>query len=215
MSSRNMKKQPEIKGIIFDLGGVLIKEFGSEFIEYAGRKLKTRPEKLRKVIQKEEGILQRGEETSLQFWHRVCGKLKTECPSDKVLQTLWVKPYKQYVQVKKEMVDFIKRLGKNYKLAILSNTIKEHSQINRKRKLFNYFDKVLLSDEIELRKPERKFFNEASNRLGIPFKNLIFVDDEMRWVKVARRYGLNAVLFKDRKQLQNTLKRVGIPAVSF
>lgn len=213
MGSRNNKamlKKPEIKGIIFDVGGVLVEKFGAEFIEYASRELKIRPGKLKGVIQKEEGVLQRGEETSLEFWHRVCGKLKTKCPSDKILQTLWIEPYKQYAKIKNEVIDFVKKLGENYKLAILSNTIKEHSQINQERKLFDYFDEVLLSDEIGLRKPEKEFFDEASKKLGLPFKNLIFVDDEMRWVKAARKHGLNAILFKNRKQLEITLKGRGV-----
>lgn len=205
-----MREKPKIKGIIFDLGGVLVDDFGDLFIEYASKKLVTPPRKLKKVVQEEEGRLGRGEETSLEFWHRICDKLRIKCPSDKILQNLWVKPYKQHVKIKKEIVGLIKKLGKNYKLAVLSNTIKEHSQINRKRKLFDYFDEVLLSDEIGLRKPEKEFFDEASKRLGMPFRNLIFIDDEMRWVKVARKYGLKAVLFKNKKQLEMALKRKGV-----
>lgn len=41
-----MLKKPEIKGIIFDVGGVLVEKFGAEFIEYASRELKIRPGKL-------------------------------------------------------------------------------------------------------------------------------------------------------------------------
>ncbi|MBU1046069.1 HAD family phosphatase [Patescibacteria group bacterium] len=205
-----MKKQSEIKGIIFDLGGVLIKDSGVAFIKYASGKLKIEPKKLGKVIRQEADALGRGEETTLEFWHRVCCKLGIKCPSDKILQTLWVKPYKQHAKIKKGMFGLIKGLGKRYKTAILSNTIKEHSQINRERGLFDFFDEVLLSDEVGLRKPEKKFFGEASKRLGIPLKNMIFIDDDIRWVKAARKYGLDAILFKNKKQLVVALKRRGV-----
>lgn len=205
-----MKKKLIIKGIIFDLGGVLVDESGAEFIEYASKELNVKPEKLGRVIQAEEGILQRGEATSLECWHRVCEKLGVIPPSDKSLQRLWVKQYKRHAKIKNEMISFVNKLRENYKLAILSNTIKEHTQINRERKLFAYFDEVLLSNEIGLRKPEKAFFKEASKRLNMPFRNLIFIDDEMRWIKAARKYGLNAILFKNRKQLEIVLKRKGV-----
>lgn len=205
-----MKQRLKIKGIVFDLGGVLIEDIGDGFAEYASKKLKIKPEKLKRYIHK-EGIemLGKGKETSLEFWHRACNKLKLECPSDKILKTFWVMPYK-HAKIKKEMIGLVKELRKNYKLAILSNTIKDHSQINRKRKLFDYFDEVLLSNEVGFRKPEKEFFKEASKRLGIQRKNLIFIDNEMRWIKAAKKYGLNTILFKDRKQLEIALKKKGV-----
>lgn len=205
-----MGKKDKIKGIIFDLGGVLVETFEKEFLECASKQLKVSKNKLATIIQQEEPALQRGKITSIEFWHRVCGKLGIEYLSDKVLQTLWIKPYKKHAKINNEMLKFVKKIRNNYKLAVLSNTIKDHSQINRKRNLFDYFDKVLLSDKVRLRKPEKEFFNEASKRLGIPFKNLIFIDDETRWVKAAKKHGLNAILFKTVDQLKKSLGKFGI-----
>jgi len=206
-----MSKKDKIKGIIFDLGGVLVEAFGKEFLEYASEKLKAPKDKLGVMIQKEEPALQRGEITNIEFWQRVCDRLSIECPSKKILLTLWLKPYKQQAKIKKDTLALVKRLQKNrYKTAILSNTQEEHNQINKKRKLFDYFDLVLLSNEVGMRKPERKFFQLASKELGIPFTQLVFVDDEMRWVRAAKRCGLKAILFKSAGQLEKVLNKLGI-----
>jgi HAD superfamily hydrolase (TIGR01509 family) len=205
-----MQKRPEIKGIVFDLGGVLVGSFTPFLVKSAGKKLGVSSRRLRRVIRKEIPALERGEETSLKFWHRVCDVLGIRHPSDKILRTLWIKQYKEHAKIKKEMVGLVKGLRKNYIVAILSNTIQDHSRINRKRRLFEYFDEVLLSDEVGLKKPERKFFGEVAKRLGIPLKNLIFTDDKLRWVEAARKYGLRAVLFKNRKQFEVALKRKGV-----
>jgi len=209
---KNMKKRNEIKikGIIFDLGGVLIESFGSAFLKNASQKIGATKNKLGKLVQTEEQFLERGEETSIEFWKRICKKLKIQCPSDRTLASLWVKPYKAHAKLKQDTISLVKKLQGKYKLAALSNTMKEHNLINRKRKLFNYFDVLLLSNELGMRKPERRFFELASKKLQIPFQNLLFIDDDMRWVRVARKYGLQAILFKSADRLEASLRRLGI-----
>ncbi len=201
-------KKTKIEGIIFDLGGVLVEDFGRQFLDNASRKLKVPATKLKKVIQQEEAALQKGKETSLEFWRRVCGQLKIECPLDKVLETLWTRPYRKHARIKKDMLKLVKKLREQYKVVVLSNTIKEHSKINGERGIFDYFDAVLLSNEIGLRKPEKKFFQEASKKLSISPDRLLFVDDEMRWVKAARKHGLRAILFKSKESLEETVSKL-------
>lgn len=205
-----MKKQLEIKGIIFDLGGVLVGAFGKAFIRNVSKELKTPPIKLNKIIQKKEANLQKGKETSLEFWKKICQELKIQCPDSRILGSLWINPYKRFAVPDKKMIMLVKRIKKNYKVAILSNTIEEHSRINKKIKLFNYFDEVLLSNEVGFRKPEKQFFQEASKRLNIPFSKLIFIDDQLRWVKAAKKIGIKSILFKSEKQLEKEFKKIGI-----
>lgn len=199
-----------IQGIIFDLGGVLMESAGDESINYICKILGVEQDRLKKIISKEIIPLEKGKEASLDFWHRICNKLKISYPSDKILESLWVKPYKDHAEVRSDMFDLVKKLEEKYKLAILSNTIKDHSQINKKRKLFDCFDEVLLSNEVGFIKPEEDFFRQASKRLKISFENLVFIDDEVKWVRAARKYGLKAILFNNKTQLEVKLKRLGV-----
>lgn len=205
-----MSNYGKIKGIIFDLGGVLVEAFGKEFLAYASQKLGVPVEKLGEAIQEEEPPLQRGEITSIQFWQIVCKGLSVNCPNEEISQTLWVEPYKQHANVKEDTLELTRRLKGRYKLAILSNTLKEHNEINKRRGLYDDFDAVLLSNEIGMRKPEKEFFEVAARRLNLSFAELLFVDDEMRWVEVARSHGLKAILFESAEQLEKEFKKLGI-----
>ncbi|GMQ95320.1 MAG: HAD family phosphatase [Patescibacteria group bacterium] len=205
-----MEKRNKIKGIIFDLGGVLVENFSVAFLEKASKELKVRPDALRRAVQREEPRLQRGEETIVQFWHKVYEKLKVRCPSDRASFSLWVETYERHAKIKKDTIALIRLLQSKYKLAILSNTLEEHNKINRKRKLFDYFDVVLLSNEVGMRKPEKEFFALASKKLDIPLSNLLFVDDEIRWISAARKHGLQAILFKSADQLKEAFRKLGI-----
>mgnify|MGYP001592712613 FL=1 len=205
-----MNNDDKIKGIIFDLGGVLVEAFGKEFLAYAGQKLGVPVEKLGEAVQKEEPSLQRGEITATQFWRDVCKGLSIDCPSEEILQTLWVRPYKECANIKKDTLELVKRLRGKYKLAILSNTIEEHNEVNKQRGLFENFDTVLLSNEIGMRKPEKEFFDAAAKKLNLSFDELLFVDDKMRWVEAARNHGLEAILFESAEQLEKEFEKLGI-----
>ncbi|MCK4553358.1 HAD-IA family hydrolase [Candidatus Parcubacteria bacterium] len=205
-----MGKRNKIQGIIFDLGGVLVDDFGNEFFKNASKQLKVPIYKLKKIIKEEESLLQQGKETSIQFWHRICKKLKIACPSDKILISLLSRTYKQNVKIKKNVIKLVKYLRKRYFIAILSNTTEQHSAINRKRKLFGYFDVVLLSNEVGFRKPQKEFFNLASKKFNVPFRNLLFIDDEMRWIRAAKKLGLQTILFKSSIQLKRALEELRI-----
>lgn len=151
-----------------------------------------------------------GKKTTLSFWHRACRKLDIICPSDKILQTLWVHSYRKNAKINQEVILLAKELGKKYALAVVSNTIKEHTEIDRKRGIFHHFDVVLLSCEVGLRKPQKEIFQLASKKLKIPLTNLLFIDDDMRWIKVARRFGLQSILFKSTSQLKRKFKKLQI-----
>ncbi len=204
-----MKQPRSIRGILFDLGGVLVGKFGDQFIRYASNKLGVEPTRLRRIIREEEIPLYKGRETDVQFWRRVYRKLKI--PYDrKVARTLWITPYKRHVSIKTEMLTLARLLKKTYKIAILSNIVAEHTKINRKKGFFHYFTKIFLSHEVGMVKPEKKFFRYASRELGIPFQHLLFIDDDPRWIKAARRYGINSILFESEGKLKRELRKLKI-----
>ncbi len=205
-----MIKSKKISGIVFDLGGVVLESFEFDFYKEAGKKLLISPDKLSKASENDWTLLELGEETNNKLWQRVSEKLSLDNFSSKVLASLWLKHYKQGAKIKKDTLSIIKVLGKNYKLGVISNTQKEHSAINKKRGLFKYFNVVVLSNEVGFRKPQKEIFELVSKKMKIPFQNLLFVDDDIRWVKVAKKYGLMAILFKSAILLNKDLKKVGL-----
>ncbi len=204
-------KKPEIKGFIFDVGGVLTGNIGQPFLEHASEVLKVGMPKLKKVVDTEEPNLELGKITALQFWHNVCKKLKIVYPSNQILLELWLYKYSRNAAIKVDTMAVIKKLKRlGYSLAVVSNTQNAHAKINRKRKLYKYFNVTLLSCEVGLRKPDKAIFNLTSKKLGIPLKNLIFIDDELRWIKAAKLCKLSTIHFRSANQLKSELKKLRV-----
>lgn len=201
----------KIKGFIFDVGGVLTGSIGQPFLEHASKVLKVSIPKLKKVVNSEEAKLELGKITALQFWHNVCNKLKISQPSNQTLSELWLYKYSHNATIKVDTMTIVNNLKKlGYPLAVVSNTQIAHAKINRKRKLYKYFDVTLLSCEVGLRKPDKAIFNLASKKLGIPLKSFIFIDDELRWIKAAKSYGLQTIHFQSANQLKVQLKKLKV-----
>ena len=94
-----------------------------------------------------------------------------------------------------DMLDAIKKLG--LRTAIVSNCSSEEVKVIRESELYRYFDEVVLSYEVHMKKPDRCIYEEAARRLGVELKDCIFVGDggsnELQGAKSA---GMKAVQAK-------------------
>lgn len=203
--------KPMIQGILFDLGGVLVDDSREIVFAHISAVLGVPVPVLERTMYRNTPDLQRGKETALQFWYRMCEELRVPRPSDEVLLTLLTKPYTvETVKPKWDTLEIVQRLAEKYQVGVISNTIPEHMAIHRKQGVFKNFSVVIASYEVGLRKPQKEIFQMASKKLGTPLECLVFVDNEMRWVKAARWAGLQAVLFTSATQLEKRLKRLHV-----
>ena len=205
-----MKETNKIRGIIFDLGGVVIESFEFGFYADMGIKFGVFPKELERISDEKWASLERGEETNDQLWYKVARELGLDASAGKMLASTWLEYYRQNAKIKKDILDLIKRLRGDYTLGVISNSQQEHSRINRARGLFEYFDVVLLSDEVGMRKPQREIFELASRKMRISFQCLLFIDNDIRWVEVAEKYGLKTILFTSTDQFEESLRGLGI-----
>ena len=98
---------------------------------------------------------------------------------------------------------------KGYTLAIASNMgIKTFETIKKQKStIFDYFSEVTTSDTIDpdgslIKKPDPQFFalyQQLHNKVD---KHIIFIDDDRCNVAAAKAAGMQAILFKNPKQLQ-------------
>jgi HAD superfamily hydrolase (TIGR01549 family) len=206
-----MKK--EIKGIIFDVGGVLAKNVGNlDSIPYAllGKMLEIPEKTIKQAIVREILPLRRGKESSKDFWRRVCGRLGIQFPDPDTLTDFFATTYGKGMRANKQTFAIVHELKKKYPLGIVSNTTPDHADVNRKRKIYDDFDTVVLSCEVGLSKPQKEIFELAARRMEIPAENLLFIDDAARYAKAACRAGLQAITFKSPEQLESRLRKLGV-----
>ena len=198
-----------IKGVIFDIGGVLLKN-DFAFVSHVSNLLEVSEERIESVAESEWDALQRGEETSVEYWHRVCKKLGVEPPANSVLSTIWGTSLQEGASVNKETVLIVEKLAKQFQMGIISNTEKENCEFLHSQPFMKFFTEVLLSPEVGLRKPESEIFELAASRLGLKKSGVLFIDDDEKWVEAARNYGMEAIHFISADRLNRDLKERGI-----
>ena len=69
----------------------------------------------------------------------------------------------------------IKEMG--LKTAIVSNCSSEEVNLLRESEIYKYFDEVILSYEVHMKKPDACIYEEAAKRLGVTSRECIFVGD--------------------------------------
>ena len=91
----------------------------------------------------------------------------------------------------------LERLGKRYRLFLLSNTDPIHiDRLRRRMDLDAFeqlFERVYYSQDTGLRKPERALFERVLRENGLDAARTLFVDDTLENVEGARAAGLQGL----------------------
>jgi len=110
--------------------------------------------------------------------------------------TLLAKPYP-------ETLDVLKKLKKEYKLALISNTDQFSVEpVLEKFKLNEYFDEIALSYELGMLKTNPKMFKHVLSKLKLKKEDVIMVGDSMETdIKGANNAGIKPILV-DRRNMR-------------
>lgn len=191
-----------IKAIMFDAGGVVIEQ-GSQLDKFAKIFKPKNKQEFWEKINHFVGPLCKGEISEKEYWKRLA---EFENIDPKIIpQNLWTNGYEETTKIKKEVIDLIKGLRRTYKMILISNTIKPHVDINRKRGLFENFDDVVNSNEVHLSKDTPAIFKLALKRNQLYAEECIFIDDIQKFVEIANSIGIHGILFKNVYQLKKEL----------
>lgn len=200
-----------IKAIIFDIGGVILTRWNTDNLhDYAIGLFHIDKDKYMRAFNAEIDTLQAGEITDVEFWKRVCKILGIEPPTDEVLDGIFSGVYKRTVKTDASMVELIKGLRGNYKLGIISNTIDDHVEVFKNFGFLEHFDDVILSNEVDLYKPQAEIYNLALERLGVGAEESVFIDDLQPNIDGAEAVGINAILFNGIEDLKSKLQKLGV-----
>lgn len=202
---------PDIKNIIFDLGGVLI-DWNPDYVflkVFKGDKLKLK-----------------------EFYEKVCTFEWNEnqdagYPLDKATEDR-IKIFPEYEdQIRmyygkweemiggeiKEVVTILKNLVRenNFRVLALTNWSAETFPIALKKFDFlHLFEGIVVSGTEKTRKPFSNIYEIILNRYNLIATESIFIDDNIRNIKAANKFGIKTIHFKDPLQLKTDLKISGI-----
>jgi len=108
-------------------------------------------------------------------------------------------------------VEILPLLKSQYKLTVLSNHSREWSEFMREEfDFFNYFDQIIISCDVGLRKPDPRIYQLTVKRLESKPEECLFIDDKKRNTDSAQKAGIKTIVLEDVFRLREELFHLGI-----
>ena len=194
----------EIKAIIFDMGGVIIRTCDRNPRQELANRLGIPISELEnKVFYSDSSFRsERGEITKQAHWKNVLHNINVKNANIKEIdEAFWAGD-----RLNSELVEFIRKLKKNYRIGLLSNAfLNAREWLDKKFHFINEFDLSVFSYEVEMRKPDSRIYLLICNRLRVNPSSAVFIDDFFANVQGARNAGLQAIQYKENNQIRNDL----------
>jgi len=198
-----------IKAIIFDYGNVIHKWdnniFLKEFVRLSGMDY----HHVVDVIfgQGLHDKLETGEISNIAFFKEIKGRLNLKISQDEFFKLFSSKLFKKI----ETTINLIKKLKKDYKVALLSNTNKiDFDYTIKKSKVFPLFDAVTLSFEVGHKKPDKEIFINALKKLNFKPDECVFIDDIKEYSDAASKLGIHGIHYTSYENLIKELKKLNI-----
>lgn len=199
------------KVIIFDLGEVVLKSdypyHNPEQIKEFSDHFKTDFDSLSRGWNEAWPDFRIGKITENEFWRKFL-----ESSNAKTIDIDYAKKfYRKNQKQIEEMLDLIKRLKENYKLAVLSTISKEWLDFKKEKfDLESYFDVIIGSGYVGIAKPDPEIYRLLISNLSVSPSSCIFIDDAGENIPPAKDMGITTVIFKGQKKLEEKLKELGV-----
>lgn len=196
-----------IKGVVFDLDGVLIQEYcyASELFE---KKYGIPSSEFYGVLKKNNFTKRTKEQGSMfSLFKALFKKYDVEISEEKFWDT-WFDNF----EVKQNVLDLalsVKKQGK--KIGILSDNFVERAEYFRENlDWIKEFDQVLFSSDFGVTKRDPKFFDILVEKLGLKPGEIFFTDDDENNVEVAKNVGINALKYTNLDEIIKELKSLEV-----
>jgi putative hydrolase of the HAD superfamily len=198
-----------LKGILFDLGGVVVFNHLDQQLEHFAKELKIDLSELKKLEEIEHEKMVLGKLSVKEFCSSIRNKFELEKDSA-TLVLIWERIYLETSQLNSDMIRFIKEYKPKYKMGLISNIFDITATFHQRQKLFYFFKPVILSCRRGIAKPDIKMYAVAIKEMDLKGKEVVYVDDNEDHIKVAKEFGMKTILFKDNTQFKKEIKKLKI-----
>lgn len=193
-----------IKGIFFDVGGVLLKRDIEAFYKALSKKLGVDYESFMDIHHKYKRRLLLGKITAKEF----STKAEKKFDMDMHYSPLWKSTYLKVTPPNKDVRKIVKKLNGHYTIGIISNSMQDCDLINTERGIYKGFKPVILSSRCAAAKPSQEIFQLALKKSRLKANECIFIDDRESLLDTPRKMGFHTILYRNAKQLERELKKV-------
>jgi putative hydrolase of the HAD superfamily len=153
----------------------------------------------------------KGEMKDLQeFWSVFLEKLNVHDQKDLIDELVEARNrfYIPSVRLYDKVASTLSVLRKRYVLALVSNCGVGTIDVIRALGLVEFFEHIILSYEVRVRKPDKRIYVEALRRMGLKADECMFVADEISDLEGAKKLGMRTLLVR---QGSNTLSEAEDP----
>lgn len=193
-------KNEKIKNIIFDLGDVIL-NIDVPVASLSFAKLSGREQAEILTLFKEKDLFRQfetGRLTESGFRNYVRELLAFPDWTDEMIDTAW---NSLLLDLPPERIQLLKDLAKKYRLFLLSNTSSIHiAKVNKileaatgVKKLDDLFEKVFVSYEMGLMKPDPQIYKDVLEQAGLVAEETLFLDDNLDNIKGAQTLGIDTI----------------------
>lgn len=192
-----------IKAIIWDLEGVILCTKEGSVPAALARVLDLPEESIKPVIGDEfDRRVNLGEFTQDEYWDYIIEKTGRPKTYKRKLENFLL----QDMFIDQEILADIHRYHKYLKTCLLSNFSSDlRALIEDHWGIANAFDKILISGEIGMIKPQPEAFRKALDALGCQPGEAVFVDDRLENVEGAQAVGLQAIHYQGRSDMNKRI----------
>ena len=188
-----------IKAVVWDMGGVLLKEMDPRPRQELSQEFQVPLNKLYELVFQSEsarkattGAIGEGD-----HWKWIFQQLGLNEADQKRFYThFWSGD-----GLDTQLISFIRELKPRYQTGLLSNAWSGSREALRDSyKCLDAFDAVIISSEIGLAKPDPAIYLKMLNQLGVEGNETIFVDDLTENVIAAKALGMHGIKFVSTEQ---------------
>jgi HAD superfamily hydrolase (TIGR01509 family) len=202
----------EIRCVFFDMGGVLVRTTNIHYRKSWAEALGMSIDELIRTIFDSE-LSKRGEIgqiTEAEVWSEIAKQLGLPLVQiESFRKEFWAGD-----ELNEELIDFILSLHRCCKVAILSNAWTEARDVyNREYHIENFVDKVIISSEEKVAKPDPGIYKIALRSLNVCADQAIFIDDRPSNVAGASLVGMHSILFENNTATIAAIRQL-IPSIS-
>jgi len=199
----------KIRAIIFDIGRVLVRVDVSLAMAGLSEGLALSPQEIWSAIENDPRWIDWQEgRISARDWHLHLGKRLGGTLSFAEFSAAWNRALDpQPIQD----TAFLEKLGKRYKLALLSNTDPIHvAHLESTYDFFPFFPRRVYSCSVGASKPNPLIYREALTACKVKADEAIYIDDVPAYAEAAQKLGMTGIVFGSPAQLAEDLRSHGI-----
>lgn len=194
-----------VQAIIFDFGGVLVRTEDRKPRTVLAERLGMTYDELSALIFDSPSAIQamRGEISALEHWDEVRKSLDLDAEGIEWVSTeFWAGD-----ALDENLVNVLRSLRPRYTTVLLSNAWDDlRPMIEEEWKIDDAFDRLVISAEIGMVKPDLQIYQWVIAELGVDASQAVFVDDFIQNIEGANAAGMKTIHFQSPGQALQELR---------